>query len=166
MSKRRTLDQMKEELIGKRFGRVLITGHTKGNYHNMWIAHCDCGKEFITRDKPLVIGKTKSCGCLRNERMTMHGMSGTRTYYSWRCMIKRCEDRKNKDFHSYGARGISVCKEWRNSFEQFYKDMGERPSGKTLDRINVNGNYCKENCRWANPKEQSSNKRKSISNEA
>jgi len=87
------------------------------------------------------------------------GGKETRTYRSWRSMMKRCYNKNTKDFSNYGGRGITVCERWRNSFESFLSDMGERPESKTLDRIDVNGNYEPSNCRWATHVEQSYNKR-------
>lgn len=86
----------------------------------------------------------------------VHGMTGTKTYNSWIAMISRCTRPENDRYHNYGGRGITVCKRWLK-FENFYKDMGDRPAGKTLDRKDVNGNYTKSNCRWANPETQYSN---------
>lgn len=90
-----------------------------------------------------------------------HGMSRTPTWRSWSCMLTRCRNPCASDYQRYGGRGITVCDRWR-SFENFFTDMGERPEGKTLDRINNNGNYEPGNCRWATPSEQSQNKRKTV----
>lgn len=122
---------------------------------------CFCTNEFIARIDSVKNGHTKSCGCLlKKGGNKQHGYTRSITYISWLAMKQRCYYLKNKEYHNYGARGIQVCKKWKNSFESFLKDMGERPDKEfTLDRIDVNGNYCKENCRWITIKEQLNNKR-------
>ena len=115
-------------------------------------------------------GNNISCGCVKAARIGSlnykHGAASkgdlTGAYRSWRTMKDRCYNESHNRFYAYGARGISVCDRWRDSFENFLADMGERPEGMSLDRINVNGDYTPENCRWASTVEQSRNKRHNI----
>ena len=103
----------------------------------------------------MVGGKTISCGCAKGT----HRLTNTPIYHTWSGMIQRCENNKNTNYYKYGARGIKVCEEW-HKFKNFFADMGERPINKTLDRINNNKGYCKENCRWATVAEQTHNTRR------
>lgn len=161
------------DLTGKRFDRLLVVGDAGRNSKQkiMWLCKCDCGNETVVIGENLKNGATHSCGCLRNEWMSVFGVhnkthgqaaydSGNRThvYQIWVHMHDRCRNPKNKSYRYYGGRGIAVCDEWK-SFEQFYKDMGDRPEGKSIDRIDNNKGYCKENCRWADKFQQSQNRR-------
>lgn len=159
---RRSHKELEELLLNNKFNRLLVLGARKSTHHWMWKVRCDCGKEFETRSSPLFSGRTKSCGCLNRERSTKHGMYNSKEYHTWRCMINRCTNPGNKDFMNYGARGISVCDRWKNSFENFFKDMGKRPRGKTLDRIDTDGNYGVGNCKWSSSKDQARNRRNVI----
>lgn len=154
------------DLTGKRFGR-LIAERTDGSREHQkgwpfWICVCDCGVKTSVSHGNLNRGITRSCGCLaskcRFDRNYVHGMYGTKTYNSWWSMTQRCGYERHIEYPRYGARGISVCKRWRE-FANFYEDMGERPNGMTLDRIDPDGNYCLDNCRWADKKTQSYNRR-------
>ena len=130
---------------------------------------CNCGKEKIIIGQSLKGGATKSCGCLSKEISvqcnTKHGHSkrgeASKTYKSWVNMIQRCINPKNRYYHCYGGRGIAVCKRWMK-FENFLEDMGESPDEHQIDRINNDGNYCKSNCRWTTPKQNSRNKRNNL----
>lgn len=114
-------------------------------------------------------GTTVSCGCFQKEQMskraterqTKHGMATTPTYRTWAGMLARCHKDESPSYPSYGGRGIQVCERWKK-FESFCEDMGERPADSTLDRIDSNGNYEKDNCRWATNAEQHANKRNSV----
>jgi hypothetical protein len=115
---------------------------------------CDCGKEFETR----VGQKAESCGC-SGRFQEKHGGSRGKTYKVWTGMRQRCNNPRSAKFDIYGGRGIKVCQRWEQSFQNFIDDMGERPDGKTLDRINPDGNYEPGNCRWADIEEQNNNRR-------
>ncbi len=144
-------------------------GSSKGS-GVIWECLCKCGKTTNVTTKSLRRGNTKSCGCLNSERViarnkagALHGMTKTRTWISWDSMIQRCTNPEHKSFDNYGGRGIKVHPAWLDEFSTFYKDMGERPAGTTLDRINSAGDYEPGNCRWATPQEQGNNRRNNIS---
>lgn len=140
----------------------------RGRSHQHWLFKCDCGNEKVLSADSVKRERTKSCGCLAkdilsgNKRNLKHGMEGTETYWSWGSMKQRCLNKNDKHYKWYGARGITICDEWlgKKGFENFYKDMGEKPKNKSLDRIDNNGNYCKSNCRYATQKEQMNNMRR------
>lgn len=144
---------------GRRYGNLIVLNVSKAGsngVHATWLCKCDCGN--LTEVLSHHLKKTKSCGCL----VKKHGMYGTNTYGSWDAMIQRCHNSKNNRYKSYGARGIEVCAEWRNSFKQFLKDMGECPKGMSIDRKDNAKGYCPDNCRWATNIEQQNNKRNNL----
>lgn len=150
--------------IGARFNRLEILEY-KGKDKwgsRLYLYRCDCGKEKITRESDLTHGKVQSCGCLKNElvsaRMTTHGRTHTQEHNTWAGMRQRCYYKKNRQYHLYGAKGIKVDPAWRDSFEQFFADMGPKPDKHySLERIDSNKDYTKDNCKWATPKEQANN---------
>ena len=157
------------DLTGQRFGRLVVERRIDNdkNGGTRWVCTCDCGKVSVCLFNNIREGRSKSCGCLNKEvaakTHTTHGMSRTREYVTWRSMKTRCENTNSTRYEYYGGRGITICKEWLDSFEAFYRDMGDKPKGMSIDRIDVNGDYTPRNCRWATQSEQCLNQRRSIS---
>lgn len=167
----------RNNLIGCVYGKLLVVDYAGKDYKNntMWLCKCKCGNEKVVRGSKLKSGEVKSCGCLRHEdnpvkneniRLSKikHNKSNTRLYYIYNNMVRRCEDPKSNKYRLYGGRGISVCKEWRYDINTFFEwaEMSGYHDNLTIDRINVNGNYCPDNCRWTNMKVQSNNKTNNI----
>lgn len=158
--------------IGRVFARLLVveyinTRHTnRGDARHHYLCRCDCGNTTIVEWHNLRGNHTRSCGCLAKEGRPIHGHASggkcSATYISWMSLFSRCYNPKDKRFIAYGGRGINVCERWRESFSNFLDDMGERPIGTSLDRIDPNGNYDPGNCRWATQKEQQRNRRNNV----
>lgn len=161
------------DLTGHVYGRLTVlhrvdTSNVANRKATIWMCECECGQIKAIRQGPLRNGTTRSCGCLYRERHTTHGHSikdqdgrlVSREYVSWLGMIQRTENKKFPGYKDYGGRGITMCEQWRKSFEVFLEDMGPKPSSRhSLDRINVDGNYEPGNCRWATPLVQMRNTR-------
>lgn len=151
---------------GQRFGDLTVVSlysrcSRKENRQTRWLCKCDCGKEVVVQNGNLVTGNTKSCGCLRFKSQGAYVPNKNRVYNSWHAMKARCYSPCNNRYRLYGGRGIRVCDEWKNSFEAFreWALSNGYAENLTIDRIDPDGDYCPDNCRWIPPEMQSSTRR-------
>jgi len=157
------------QLVGIRFNRLTVVadGGRDAKKNVLWLCVCDCGGKALAPAYDLKAGKVKSCGCLSkegNHRTHGHARKGKKrnpTYSLWATMIQRCTNPNDRSWAAYGGRGIEVCKSWL-TFEGFYADMGDKPKGLTLERINVDKGYNRKNCVWATQHAQARNKRSNV----
>ena len=147
--------------IGSRFDRLIVLEQIaeRKRKNIQYLCLCDCGEKSIVTSTRLIRGVTRSCGCMKRENLKTHGLSRLPEYNNWCGMKARCNNKNHPRYKEWGGNGIKVCKEWDDSFEVFFNDMGARPYGfNSIDRIDPLKGYSKENCRWANNQVQSENR--------
>lgn len=153
----------RKDLTGTTYGKWIVQhfSHIKeytSRSTSHWMCKCECGTTRTVAGINLISGISTSCGCSKGKAVESHGMSYTKTYKSWEAMKARCTNPNSTGYYGYGAKGVKVSPEWIASFETFLEDMGERPAGTSLDRIDNTIGYNAANCKWATPKEQANNR--------
>lgn len=160
------------DMTGRKFNRLTVLSREPNAKDGsaMWLCRCDCGNLFVAYGKNIRNNHTQSCGCFQRERSSeasvIHGKTRTTLHNVWKTMKQRCTNPNNQKYKDYGGRGITVCEEWLNSFEAFSDYVSQLPhfgeKGRSIDRIDVNGNYEPGNVRWATASEQQQNKRRKV----
>lgn len=155
--------KLRKDYSGMRFGRLtvgVVVG--KKERKTLWRCQCDCGKTVDVQSHNLNNKRYRSCGCAVHDLVTTHGGSKTPLYRVWASAKERCYSEACKQYHDYGGRGIGMCQEWRDDFAAFRRDMGPRPVGASIERVNNDGNYEPSNCVWATKEDQCRNKRNNV----
>lgn len=155
-----------KNIAGFTFGRLTAVKRVGQSEDGkaVWLCRCECENETKVRIRNLQNGNTRSCGCLKKEKATTHGLKKHSLWGTWNNMKQRCGNKNNKDFRHYGGRGIAICNEWHNDFKMFYDWAISNgwQKGLTIDRVDNNGNYEPNNCRWVTMKEQNRNQRSRV----
>lgn len=154
------------QAVGMKFNRLTVIKIVRhgSNITTDCLCRCDCGATKVMKLTNVTAGLSKSCGCWLREFKRAnfkHGMSETREFHTWLGMHRRVDNPNDAKYYRYGGRGIKICDRWRHSFTYFYKDMGPKPDGMSLGRIDNDADYCPSNCRWETQKQQASNRRTS-----